>query len=142
VSSGRINPEGSRFTIAHTLAATQISGSYKPLYSVRLPALRQINFELSPVPYRGNVVAQINCSERTLSDHQCLLKTTNSFILHESSSLFQKPFLKTFQWSRYYSKVFEDIFKKSFECSHPRVFGSTRGFPKALLLINKPLLQV
>jgi hypothetical protein len=132
VSSGQINPEGSRFTIAHTLAATRIPGSYKPLYSVRLPTLKQINFELSPVPYRGNVVARINCSERTLSDHQCLLKTTISFILHGSSPLVQKPFfLKTFQWSKYYSKVFEDIFKKLFECSHPRVFGSTRGFPRA-----------
>jgi hypothetical protein len=141
VSSGRINPEGSRFTIAHTLAATRIPGSYKPVYSVRLPALKQINFELSPVPYRGNVVARINCFEQTLSDHQCLLKTTNSFILHESSPLVQKQFSKTFQWSRCYSKVFKDIFKKSFECSHPRLFGSTRRFPKAVLLINKPLLQ-
>jgi hypothetical protein len=141
VSSGRINPEGSRLTIAHTLAATRIPGSSKPLHSVRLPALKQINFELSPVPYRGNVVARVNCSERTLSDHQCLLKTTISFILHGSSPLVQKSFLKTFQWSRCYSKVFEDIFKKLLECSHPRVFGSTRRLPRALLLTNKPLLQ-
>jgi hypothetical protein len=61
VSSGRINPEGSRFTIAHTLAETRIPRSYKPLYSVRFPALKQINFELSPVPYRGNVVARVKC---------------------------------------------------------------------------------
>jgi hypothetical protein len=26
----------------------------------------------------------------------------------------------------------ENICKKLFECSHPRIFGSTRGFPKGL----------
>jgi hypothetical protein len=48
--------------------------------------------------------------------------------------------LKTFQWSRHYSMVFEIILKIFFECSHPRVFGSTRSFPKALMLTIKPLL--
>jgi hypothetical protein len=40
---------------------------------MRLPALKQTNFGLSHVPYWGNVVARVNCSERTLSDHECLL---------------------------------------------------------------------
>jgi hypothetical protein len=40
---------------------------------------------------------------------------------------------KTFQWSSYYSKVFKDIFKKSFECSRPRVFGSTKGLLKGFV---------
>jgi hypothetical protein len=48
VSSGRINPEGSRFTIAHKLAATRILESFKPLYSMRLPPLKHIDFRLSP----------------------------------------------------------------------------------------------
>jgi hypothetical protein len=50
----------------------------------------------------------------------------------------QNDFLKTFQWSRHYSKVFEIILKIFFECSHPRVFGSTRSFPKALMITIKP----
>jgi hypothetical protein len=111
VSSGRINPEGSRFTISHTLAATRIPGSYKPLYSVRLPALKQINFKLSPVPYWGNVVARVNYSER-------LQRNTNAFYIKPptpssfmSNFICPKTTLETFQWSRDYSKVFVNIFE-------------------------------
>jgi hypothetical protein len=35
------------------------------------------------------VVARVNCSERTLSDHQFHLKTTNSFILHLLKTIFE-----------------------------------------------------
>jgi hypothetical protein len=57
VSSGRVAYWQARHTIAHHFATIRIPGSYKPPYSARLPALRQINFGLSPVPYRGNVAA-------------------------------------------------------------------------------------
>jgi hypothetical protein len=46
----------------------------EPLYSTRLPALRQTNFKLGLVPYRGNVVARVNCSER-------LQRNTNAFFI-------------------------------------------------------------
>jgi hypothetical protein len=59
-----------------------------------------------------------------------ICKTTNSFF-SVPTSFAQKPFMKTFQWSRKYSKVFENILAKFYECSHPRVFGSTTSFPKA-----------
>jgi hypothetical protein len=74
------------------LTCTILLRYHEPLYSTRLPALRQTNFGLSPVPYRGNVVAWVNCSERTLSDHQCHLKTTNSFLLHLLKNHFWKHF--------------------------------------------------
>jgi hypothetical protein len=92
---------------------TILSRYHEPLYSTRLPALKQTNFGLSPIPYQGNVVAQVNCSERTLSDHQCHLK--NYQLLYPP--FVQKPFLKTFQWGRHYPKVFERIFEIFFECS-------------------------
>jgi hypothetical protein len=91
VFSGRINPEGSWFTISHDLQQPGFRGSYRPLYSVRLLALKPTNFGLSPVPYLGNVVARVNCSERTLSDHQCHLKTSSS-LFSISNSIFVKPF--------------------------------------------------
>jgi hypothetical protein len=37
-------------------------------------------------------------------------KTTNSFFFHTQLHL-SKTTLKTFQWSRYYSKVFKNIFE-------------------------------
>jgi hypothetical protein len=39
-----------------------------------------------------------------------IYKTTNSFLFQAKLHL-SKTTLKTFQWSRYYSKVFENIFK-------------------------------
>jgi hypothetical protein len=71
-------------------------GTTNPYIIVRLPALKQTNFRLSPVPYRGNVVARVNYSERTLSDHQCHLKTTNSFILQDHLHLSKNHFWKYF----------------------------------------------
>jgi hypothetical protein len=108
---------------------------------VRLPALKQINFGLSPVPYRGNVVARVNCSGGYLVITNFIWKppTALSSML---ISISPNPFLKTFQWSRYYPKVFEKHFQKFF-LSVPilEFFGSTSGIPRALLLTKNPLLQ-
>jgi hypothetical protein len=55
------------------VACTIFSRYHEPLYSMRLPALKQTNFKLGLVPYRGNVVARVNCSER-------LQRNTNAFL--------------------------------------------------------------
>jgi hypothetical protein len=61
------------------LATTQIPGSYKPLCSVRLPALKQTNFRISPVPYQGNVVARDKLVWRTLIHNALFHKSSSSF---------------------------------------------------------------
>jgi hypothetical protein len=105
------------------LATTRILGSYKPLYSARLPALRQIDFGLSGVPYWGNVVARVNCSERTLSDHQCHLK--NHQLLYPPWS---SPFVQNHFFWKHFSGVdttprFLKAFSKlSLSVPNPRVF--------------------
>jgi hypothetical protein len=88
------------------------------------------------------VVARVNCSEQTLSDHQChFFKTLASNSGIYVPTLFSNSFLKSINGIALYSKVFEIIFKDPFEFSQPRVFAPLQNFPKALLLINKPLLQ-
>jgi hypothetical protein len=39
-------------------------GLTDPYIVVRLPALKQTDFKLGPVPYPGNVAARVNCFER------------------------------------------------------------------------------
>jgi hypothetical protein len=41
---------------------------------MRLPALKQKNFGLSPIPYRGDVVARVNCSSGYLVITNVILK--------------------------------------------------------------------
>jgi hypothetical protein len=93
------------------VTCTIFSRYHESLYSMRLPALRQTNFKLGPVPYRGNVVARVNCSER-------LQRYTNPFYIKPptpssfmSNFICPKTTLETFQWSRDYSKVFINIFE-------------------------------
>jgi hypothetical protein len=62
---------------------TRIPGSYRPLYSTRLPTLKWINFKLSPIPFQGNVVAGVIAS----SDYK---ETPMSFINHQLLS-FHNP---------------------------------------------------
>jgi hypothetical protein len=118
------------------VTCTILSCYHEPLYSMRLPALKQTNFGLSPVPYRGNVVARVNCSERTLSDHQCHLKTTNSFILHLLKTIFENISVGVSTTPRFL-KAFS---KLSLSVPYPRVLAPLEGLSRALLLINKPLL--
>jgi hypothetical protein len=44
------------------VTCTIFSRCHEPLYSMRLPTLKQTNFKQGPIPYRGNVVARVNCS--------------------------------------------------------------------------------
>jgi hypothetical protein len=46
-----------------TLATSRILGLDDPYIVMRLPILKSTNYGLSLVPYQGNVVARVNCSE-------------------------------------------------------------------------------
>jgi hypothetical protein len=121
------------------LMTTRIPGSSRPLYSARLPALRQINFGLSPVLYQGNVVARVNFSERTPSDHQCHLKNHHLLVLQFD---IKTIFLKSLQWGKCYPKVFGKHFCKLYlSVPSPRVLAPLESLSKALLLTNMPPLQ-
>jgi hypothetical protein len=80
VSFGRINPKGSRFTIAHKLAATRIPESCKPLYSMRLPALRANRLQTKPVPYRVMWLHYLIASSDYKETPMPFSETTNSFL--------------------------------------------------------------
>jgi hypothetical protein len=62
-------------------------GTANPNIVMRLPALRQINFELSPVPYQGNVAAQDKLVWQTFIHNAPFHKSTSSFF-----SIFQNIF--------------------------------------------------
>jgi hypothetical protein len=83
------------------------------------------------------VVARVNCSERTLSDHQChKKKTTISFVLHFGKN----HFLKHSSGVGTTPRFSEAFYKLSLSIPIPRVLAPLEGLSKALLLINKPLL--
>jgi hypothetical protein len=89
-------------------ASTRIPGSYGPLYCVRLPALKQTDFGLSPVPHRGNVVAHKELVWRKLIH--------NAIFIYPSPPFLHFPrhnFLKTFQWNRALFQGFRNPFVKS-----------------------------
>jgi hypothetical protein len=58
------------------------------------------------------------------------MKTNLSPTPGYASSSFSNSFLKAIIGIISYSKVFEDIFEISFECSQPRVFAPLQSFSK------------
>jgi hypothetical protein len=68
-------------------------------------------------------------------------KLLPSTLGYTSPPYFQTYFFKSINGIALHFKVFGIIFKDPFECFQPRVFAPLQSFPKALLLINKPLLQ-
>jgi hypothetical protein len=92
------------------VACTIFSRYHEPLYSTRLPVLKQTNFKLGP-SHTGVIWLHGLIVPSDYKKHQCLFinpPTPSSFM---SNFICPKITLKTFQWSRCYSKVFENIFE-------------------------------
>jgi hypothetical protein len=83
---------------------------------------------LSPVPYRGNVVARVNCPE-WIHNHQCLFFWKPPHLFPPCPTPFvQNHFRKHFNGvdtTPRFSKTFSKLF---FECSHPRVLAPLEVF--------------
>jgi hypothetical protein len=99
------------------VACTMFSRYHEPLYSMRLPALKQTNFQLGPVPYRGNVVAQVNCSSGYLVITNVIWKPptplSSKILFSCLKNHFWKHFIRVDTTPRF-SKTF---FKTFLECS-------------------------
>jgi hypothetical protein len=100
VSSSRINPSTDPDSLLPIyLQQSRFQGTAYPYIVVRCLVPKEINYELSPVPYQGNVVARVKLVWRTLIRNAFFLNPPSPFssiYLHLSKT----SFLKTFHWNR------------------------------------------